>query len=135
MSKKSWIGLLIVLAGFLLGVIVAGGMYKITAAEQAQAPHSPVGALPAPAPITLDAVAGDEINGRKAYDHACAGCHGDMGKSDTPLHGPLINVYYPTDGVLAAIIRNGYGTMPATDERHLSDQEVADVIAYIRTFP
>jgi len=135
MSKKSWLGLMIVLAGLLLGGVVAGGMYKIEAAERAQMSSPPVGVLPAPAPITLDAAIGDEIHGREAYDHACAGCHGDMGKSDTPLHGPLINVYYPTDGVLAAIIRNGYGTMPATDERHLSDQDVADVIAYIRTFP
>jgi len=135
MYKKPWIGFLLVLIGVLLGGAVAGGMYRIEATERAQMGSDPTGALPVPAPITLNATAGDETRGREAYDHACAGCHGTLGKSDTPLHGPILNVYYPSDGVLAAIIRNGYGTMPATDERHLSDQEVADIIAYIRTFP
>ncbi|NOZ72074.1 MAG: cytochrome c [Chloroflexi bacterium] len=135
MYKKPWLGLLIVIVGVLFGGAVAGGMYKAEAAARTQMPRQPVGALTAPAPIQLNAAAGDETRGREAYDHTCAGCHGTLGNSDIPLHGPILNVYYPTEGVLAGIIRSGYGRMPSTDDRHLSDQDIADIIVYIRTFP
>ena len=135
MSKAAWFGPLLLILGFVLGGTVAVGSYAVEARERAQAIVVPDGPIALPAPITLHAGPGDEVRGRQAYDHACSGCHGTLGRSDTPLHGPLLNVYYPDNSTLAGIIRSGIGSMPDTPESDLSDQEVADVIAYMRTFP
>lgn len=135
MSKITWIGLSLVVVGLVLGGALAFGVHQAEASARAQMTPDAISPLTPPSPITLQAEPGDPQRGAPLYDHACAGCHGTLGNSDRPLHGPLLNVYYPNDGVLAAIIRQGYGTMPATDEHDLSDQDVADVISFIRTFP
>jgi len=135
MSKLSWSGPVLLVLGIVLGGTVAAGSYIVEARDRAQAVVDPVGPVARPAPVTLNAGPGDEGRGRQAYDHACSGCHGTLGRSDTPLHGPLLNVYYPDNGSLAGIVRSGIGSMPGTPASDLSDQDVADVIAYIRTFP
>ncbi len=136
MSKITWVGIFLVVIGLVLGAGLAFGVYQAEAAARTQMTQDAVSPLTPPAPVALQAtVPGDPGRGAPLYDHTCAGCHGTMGNSDRPLHGPLLNVYYPNDGTLAAIIRQGYGTMPPTDEHDLSDQDVADVISFIRTFP
>ncbi len=135
MSKVTWTGIFLVIIGLTLGSAMAFGVYQVEAAARARRTPETVSPLSPPVPITLQAEAGDSTRGAPLYDHACAGCHGTLGNSDRPLHGPLLNVYYPNDGVLAAIVRQGYGTMPLTDAQDLSDQDIADVIAFIRTFP
>jgi len=135
MSKVAWTGIFLIVIGLALGSVVAFGAYQAEAATRAQRTPEALSPLSPPAPIKLQAEAGDPTRGAPLYDHTCAGCHGTLGNSDRPLHGPLLNVYYPDDGVLAAIVRQGYGTMPPTDQHDLSDQDVMDVIAFIRTFP
>ncbi len=135
MRKIAWFGPLLIVVGLLLGGAMAFGVYKAEADARVQITPETMGPLPLPAPITLQAEAGDAVRGHDLYGKTCAGCHGTLGNSDKPLHGPLLNVYYPDDGVLAAIIRNGIGSMPATDTDRLSDQGIADIITYIRTFP
>ena len=135
MNKTTLAGVFLVVVGLILGAALAFGVYKAEASARAQMTPETISPLQPPSPIALPAGPGDPDRGALPYDHTCAGCHGTMGNSDQPLHGPLMNVYYPDDGTLAAIIRQGYGTMPATDEYDLSDQDMADVISFIRTFP
>ena len=133
MRGVAWLGPVILVAGMVLGALLAGGMYTAEANTRARQTPVPVAPLQQPAPVVLQAThAGDPVAGRDKYQRPCNGCHGPNGNGDTPLHGPLLNVYYPDDKSLAAIIRSGIGSMPGTPPEKLSDQDVQDVIAFIR---
>jgi mono/diheme cytochrome c family protein len=91
---------------------------------------------------------GDANAGKAKYESLCAGCHGKTGKGDGPAaaslnpkpqdhsNGKVMNSL--SDQYLTDIIKNGGAgakkspLMPAWGKT-LKDQEVADVIAYIRS--
>ena len=89
----------------------------------------PVG-LPAPEPVTGR---GDAAPGKPVYEATCAACHGTDGRSDTApdLANPELQAVADDAFLRYAILRGRPGTtmVPA----NLSEQEMADVIAYIRT--
>jgi mono/diheme cytochrome c family protein len=91
--------------------------------------------------------AGDPQRGEPLYQRYCAGCHGvdgrGGGKNFMPHVGALAKKGYTElleDSYLAAITAEGgeaFGKsafMPAWKSK-LSQQDIFDVIAYIRTFP
>jgi len=99
------------------------------------------------APATL--AAGDPAKGKPIFDQMCAGCHGTRGDGQdgtksgfVPRVGTLANKEY-MDGVpddyLVMIIKKGgaymgkIASMPAW-EKKLSDEEINDIVALIRTF-
>lgn len=65
---------------------------------------------------------------------AASNCHGSDGASGDPSSPDLADAVPALDDRgLAEVIKNGTGTMPG---QNLSDQEIADVMAYCRqTFP
>lgn len=132
MRGSPWLGPIILVTGLILGIVLAGGMYVAEANTRASVTPQAVGPLEQPAPVSAQMGTGDPIAGRTKYQRPCAGCHGPNGNGDIALHGPLLNAYYPDDRLLAGIIRNGFGTMPGTGPSSLSDQDMADVIAFIR---
>jgi mono/diheme cytochrome c family protein len=91
---------------------------------------------------------GDANAGKAKYESLCAGCHGKTGKGDGPAaaslnpkpqdhsDGKVMNSL--SDQYLTDIIKNGGAgmkkspLMPAWGKT-LKDQEIADVIAYIRS--
>lgn len=91
---------------------------------------------------------GDPKAGKVKYDVNCAGCHGKTGKGDGPAaaalspkpqdhtDGKIMNSL--SDQYLFDIIKKGgvavkkAAIMPA-NEKKLSDQEIWDVVAYIRS--
>ncbi len=78
--------------------------------------------------------AADPGNGAKIYATHCSGCHGDGGVSNmpgTPDFSRRERLFQP-DMVLLASIRDGVSVMPAY-KGLLSDQEMLDVISYLRT--
>ncbi len=73
------------------------------------------------------------------YKTNCIACHGATGEADTPAGKALNATSFSTseslnksDGELAAIIKNGKDKMPPWSEV-LTDDQVRDIIAYIRT--
>ena len=72
---------------------------------------------------------GDSSAGVEVFAQNCAACHGGDGEggSGPPLAGE--EAYTSADAVVDQI-RNGGGGMPAFGDR-LSDQELADVSAYV----
>jgi DMSO reductase family type II enzyme heme b subunit len=89
--------------------------------------------------------------GKKTYERDCAQCHGDKGDGQGPAAPHLMppprdftagkfklrttpSGALPTDDDLRRVIRNGmpYTSMPAWPD--LTDEEVANVIRYIKTF-
>jgi len=96
------------------------------------------------APATdTGAVAADPVaHGKQVYMARCALCHGPEGKGDGPAaaglnpkprnHTDGAYMKSRTDDQLLQVIRNGKGGMPAWGSV-LSDQEIHDVLKYVRT--
>ncbi|MBW3603307.1 MAG: c-type cytochrome [Actinobacteria bacterium] len=75
---------------------------------------------------------GDPGNGQSVYAENCAACHGATGGGGVAGGGawtPAVNTYEPV--TLAEAIRVGPFQMPAFGEKQITDQEVADVGAFL----
>jgi mono/diheme cytochrome c family protein len=100
------------------------------------------------------ALAGDAAKGKALYMQNCSSCHGDTGAGDGPTGAALPvkprdfgagEFKFDTDGDgktgtdadLTNVIKNGamkYGGSPLMAPLpHLSDEQIADIIAYVRT--
>lgn len=82
-----------------------------------------------------DCIAGDPFMGGKVYNEHCVMCHGANGKAvmaGTPdfLHTQILA---KPDYKIKAFIEAGKGIMPSY-KGILKDQQILDVISYIRTF-
>jgi mono/diheme cytochrome c family protein len=75
------------------------------------------------------ALTGEVAAGELLYLENCADCHLEDGSGD---RGPSLIFHVPKhpDRYLVDLILGGKGDMPAFDE--LGDQDVADVLAYLR---
>lgn len=83
--------------------------------------------------------AGDAKRGAEAFKKAtCAGCHpggGNVVNPKDPLKGPKFAKEFNTDAKIEKVIRSGIkGTpMPGFDKKRLSDKDLKDIIAYLRS--
>jgi len=112
--------------------LIAGGL---THAREpgAQAAGAPAQARPATNPL-----AGDKLairNGGSMFRTRCAGCHGPAAKGDV---GPDLTGLWASgfsDGRIFDTVRHGVpGTdMPAADPERVSDREIWQILAYVRT--
>ena len=76
------------------------------------------------ADLTGDAAAGAEI-----YAASCSGCHAEDG---TGASGPSLVEETPSKEETIEVVFSGEGDMPAFSES-LSDQDIADVTAFVTT--
>ncbi|HKJ22850.1 MAG TPA: cytochrome c [Gammaproteobacteria bacterium] len=78
--------------------------------------------------------AADPTNGQKIYNQQCASCHGSDGRGAMPgvPNFTLGMALMKSDNSLANTISVGKNVMPGF-EGILSEQDIYDVIAYIRT--
>ncbi len=79
--------------------------------------------------------AADVANGGALYQRHCISCHGDTGFGVMPgapdfSRGEKL---FAPDSELAQSIRDGVRVMPAFDGL-LTEQEILDVVAFLRTF-
>jgi cytochrome c553 len=96
-------------------------------------PTAEAAAAPTQAPTSA---AGDAANGQSLFAAKCAPCHGPNGEGTTFVPDALNNAQFlanRTDKDLTTAIRTGAGDrMPAFFT--LSDQEVLDLVTFIRTW-
>ncbi len=80
------------------------------------------------------AQAADPLKGAKTYNERCTNCHGPRGIPTMPGVPDFTrgSALMQNDLTLVKTISVGKGMMPAFQGR-LSEQEILDVIAYIRT--
>jgi mono/diheme cytochrome c family protein len=78
---------------------------------------------------------GDPQNGKRLYlRNGCYQCHGQSGQGG--LAGARLAQTKLTQPAFIAYVRNpAPGGMPPYRAKVMSDQELADVFSYIRTFP
>ena len=88
----------------------------------------PAAQAPAPAP------AGSPATGKALYTkHTCFFCHGTAGQGG--LAGARLAVVARNTQSFIRYVRRPSGQMPAYTEKILSDQELADIFAFVRDLP
>lgn len=84
-----------------------------------------------------DAPTGDAAHGRVVFlKEACFTCHGRVGEGGA-YNGPapvLAQTALPFEGFRAQI-RNPVNDMPAYSDAVLSDKDIADIYAFVRSLP
>jgi len=83
-----------------------------------------------------DVPAGDAINGKRLYLATCFACHGRSGQGGA-MNGPapiLARTAMPFDGFKAQL-REPASDMPAYSQAVMSDQQIADIYAFVETLP
>ena len=84
-----------------------------------------------------DAPAGDVANGKRLYlADGCFTCHGRVGQGGA-YNGPaprLAQTAMPFDGFKGQV-RNPVNDMPAFSDANLSDKDIADIFAFVRSLP
>jgi mono/diheme cytochrome c family protein len=84
-----------------------------------------------------DAPPGDAANGKRLYlADGCFTCHGRAGQGGA-YNGPapiLASTALPFDGFKGQI-RNPVNDMPAFSNANLSDTDIADIYAFVRSLP
>ena len=76
----------------------------------------------------------DPAHGEAVYSADCSACHGKGGKGTAfapALNTPDFAAKFTADAAIVDVIRKGVGIMPGFDK--LSDADLADVIAYLRS--
>lgn len=98
---------------------------------------------------TVDLPASSEERGAALFSTWCANCHGKQGRGDGPLaaslHDPYVNLRKPgfhsipaaepLDRALARIVRHGLPPTSMPGHEWLTDQQVADLVAFVKTLP
>jgi mono/diheme cytochrome c family protein len=150
-AVSGW-GLLIV--ALIAAVVIVLGLYAwdsgARAAETAlrPAPVAPLAAVPqtpslpiiSASPFALPQAGdgapsgtGDAAAGQPVFSRLCNSCHPNANAGIGPaLYGAAFADRYPEDAALAAVIRQGKGGMPGFPAAQLSDQDLANLIAYLR---
>ncbi len=80
---------------------------------------------------------GDIANGKRAYlFEGCFTCHGRAGQGGAMNYPapPLAQMAYPA-AVFSTIVRAGRRDMPAFVEAVLSDKDLSDIYAFLRSLP
>jgi len=90
---------------------------------------------PSAAPADPAAPAGSAGRGKQLYmQHVCYSCHGSLGQGGGPA-GPKV-APDPFPYVAFAIqMRQPRGTMPRYPAKFVSDQDLADIYAYVASIP
>jgi mono/diheme cytochrome c family protein len=84
---------------------------------------------------TSDAPAGNAENGKKIFNKiGCYQCHGREGQGST-MTGPRIAPDPVPFDVLSGYVRKPTGEMPPYTAKVVSDQELADIYAFLQSRP
>ena len=80
--------------------------------------------------IVVDAQDRPPHPGQAPYDRVCKVCHGEEGKGNA---GPALVPFEMDDDALLARVREGGGEMPPISGNRVSDEEVKQIGAYLRS--
>jgi cytochrome c5 len=126
-------------------IVLSPGFASVGAAQQSGARHTAKSAAssPSPAAAAADAQAKGLAQAKKLYGIDCALCHGATGDGKTDVAKDMSltladwtdpkSLAGKTDQELTDIIRKGKDKMPPEDKSRATDEEVKNLIVYIRS--
>ncbi|MBI2862222.1 MAG: cytochrome c [Chloroflexi bacterium] len=127
-------GPLAVVVAVVLGLGVVFAAFQREAAQREATPTASPAAAPTTTGGTVAPTKGNAAAGQAVFQTSCNACHPGGGQGVGPaLQGPAFASKYPTDDAISKVVRQGMGVMPAFSPDRLSDQQLADVIAYVRS--
>jgi ubiquinol-cytochrome c reductase cytochrome c subunit len=107
-------------------VLLFALLVTLSTAVAAQTPNKPSAAAPA----------GNAENGRRVYHEAsCYYCHGTVGQGGLVAVGPRVALVPRSLESFMGYVRRPSGRMSAYSAAVLSDAELTDIYAYLRTLP
>jgi mono/diheme cytochrome c family protein len=87
-----------------------------------------------PAPPQDDAPRGDIEKGKRAYmSYYCFACHGTVGQGGRD--GARLAPNPPAFSTIVRYVRRPSGQMPPYTNKVISDQELADIYAFLKSIP
>ena len=87
-----------------------------------------------PASTPADTLSGNPENGKRAFmNYYCYACHGTVGQGGRD--GARIAPNPPALSTIERYVRRPTGQMPPYTAKVISDQELADIYAYLRSIP
>lgn len=85
---------------------------------------------------SISAAAGDPVKGKRIYvSYGCYECHGFEGQGSTQTGATRIGPPALSVSVFAGYIRRPTGQMPPYIAKVVSDSDVADIYAFLKTIP
>jgi mono/diheme cytochrome c family protein len=94
------------------------------------------GVLLAQTPPSAQPAAGNAVNGQRLYTKmTCQYCHGTEGQGSLAGIGPRIALVQRSFDSFARYVRRPTGRMTGYSEKILSDAELADIYAFLRSLP
>ena len=116
-----------------LALSLAATLVMAAAALEAQSPAAASTARTPPAPSAQAAPAGNVENGRKIYSsYGCYQCHGYVGQGGA---GARLAPRPIAFAAFTRYVRKPTGQMPPYTVKVVSDQEMADIYAFVMTIP
>jgi len=80
--------------------------------------------------LITSAHASDDHPGKAPYDRVCRVCHGPEGRGN---QGPRLVPFEMDGDELIVQVREGSGEMPPISENRVSDDEVKQIAAYLKS--
>lgn len=116
------------LSVLLAGVLVAGALMTLASAGSSAQNVRPV-------PKVNASPAGDAVSGKRIYSsHGCYECHGGEGQGST-LSGPRVGPDPIPFRAFLAYLRQPAGQMPPYTAKVISDGELANIYAFLKSLP
>lgn len=80
--------------------------------------------------ISGPAMAGEDPAGKQPFDRVCKVCHGPEAEGGA---GPALVPFDREVEDVMTIVRDGTGQMPPISAERVSDEEIAQIVAYLKT--
>ena len=148
MSGRALTGWVLLVGALAAAALISIGLYSWDVrARQEEASLRPQPLAPlasAPTQLAIPTLAsppvaqasGDASVGKATFLKTCFGCHPNGNAAIGPaLYGAAFAARYPDNAALEAVIRGGRGGMPAFNSSQLTDDDLANIIAYVRAIP
>jgi len=92
------------------------------------------GRAQSPAATQTDVASGNAENGRRAFmSYYCYACHGTVGQGGRD--GARLAPNPPALSTIVRYVRRPTGQMPPYTSKVISDRELADIYAYLKSIP